>query len=107
MIGVEDFVVYTTPEVMAEKCDFIRGWSKERLFELADSAGKTVLDVGAGSGRLTFAALKNRHGFMRASPSGRCVSLCVTKSSVRALRTSECWTVLSQSFLSQTIHLTS
>lgn len=22
----EDFVIYTTPEVMAEKCDFIYGW---------------------------------------------------------------------------------
>ncbi|HML45788.1 MAG TPA: methyltransferase domain-containing protein [Clostridia bacterium] len=54
--SVEDFTVYTTPEVMAEKCDFIRGWNKERLFELADLSGKTVLDVGAGSGRLAFAA---------------------------------------------------
>jgi 2-polyprenyl-3-methyl-5-hydroxy-6-metoxy-1,4-benzoquinol methylase len=53
MDGVEDFIVYTTPEVMAEKCDFIRGWSKERLFQLADFTGKTVLDVGAGSGRLS------------------------------------------------------
>jgi predicted RNA methylase len=41
---------------MAEKCDFIRGWSKERLFELADLTSKVVLDAGAGSGRLTFAA---------------------------------------------------
>ena len=56
LISVEDFTVYTTPEVMAEKCDFIRGWSKEHLFDLADLTGKTVLDVGAGSGRLTFAA---------------------------------------------------
>ena len=56
LLSVEDFTVYTTPEIMAEKCDFIRGWSKERLFELADFEGKTVLDVGAGSGRLTFAA---------------------------------------------------
>jgi len=56
MAGVEDFVVYTTPEVMAQKCDFIRGWSKEHLFQLADLSGKTVIDVGAGSGRLTFAA---------------------------------------------------
>jgi len=26
---MEDFVVYATLEVMAEKCDFIRGWSME------------------------------------------------------------------------------
>lgn len=41
---------------MDEKCDFIYAWKKERLFELADFRGKTVLDVGSGSGRLAFAA---------------------------------------------------
>ncbi|MDR3121571.1 MAG: class I SAM-dependent methyltransferase [Clostridiales bacterium] len=56
LAGVEDWITYTTPEVMAEKSDYIRGWSRERLFELADFSGKIVLDVGAGSGRLTFAA---------------------------------------------------
>ena len=52
----EDFVIYTTPEVMGEKCDFIFGWNKERLYELCDLEGKTVLDVGSGTGRLAFAA---------------------------------------------------
>lgn len=56
MLSVEDFIIYTTPELMATQCDFIRGWNKERLFEMADLSNKIVLDVGAGSGRLTFAA---------------------------------------------------
>ena len=53
---VEDFVAYTTPEIMDSQCDFIYAWEKKRLFELADFQGKTVLDIGSGSGRLAFAA---------------------------------------------------
>ena len=52
----EDFVIYTTPNLMPEKCDFIYGWHKERLFELCGLEGKTVLDVSSGTGRLAFAA---------------------------------------------------
>lgn len=52
---IEDFVLYTTPERMDAQCDFIYAWSPGRLTEMADFAGKRVLDVGAGSGRLGFA----------------------------------------------------
>ncbi|MDR2515487.1 MAG: class I SAM-dependent methyltransferase [Christensenellaceae bacterium] len=66
LASVEDFVIYTTPEVMAEACDFLRGWHKERLFQLVPLWGKTVLDVGIGSGRLAFAAAE-RAAFVYAS----------------------------------------
>lgn len=65
---VEDFVTYTTPEVMDEKCDFIYAWNKERLFELTDFQGKTVLDVGSGSGRLAFAAAEKARGVYACEP---------------------------------------
>jgi ubiquinone/menaquinone biosynthesis C-methylase UbiE len=67
---VEDFIIYTTPEVMAAQCDFIRGWNKERLFSLADLTGKTVLDVGAGSGRLAFAAAEKAAWVYASEPVG-------------------------------------
>ena len=70
LLSVEDFTIYTTPEEMAEHCDFIRGWSKERLFELADLSGKVVLDVGAGSGRLTFAAAEKAKWVYAMEPVG-------------------------------------
>jgi len=54
--SVEDFVIHTTPEKMETSCEYIYAWDKERLYELADFKDKLVLDVGAGSGRLTFAA---------------------------------------------------
>jgi SAM-dependent methyltransferase len=56
LASVEDFTIYTRPGQMKTNCDFIRGWNKERLYEMTDFSGRVVLDVGAGSGRLTFAA---------------------------------------------------
>jgi hypothetical protein len=53
---VEDWVTHTTPEIMESNCQYIREWDKERLYEMADFNDKIVLDVGAGSGRLSFAA---------------------------------------------------
>ena len=49
-------VVYAYPDVMNKNCPYIYNWDKERLFELTDFTDKVVLDVGAGTGRLTFAA---------------------------------------------------
>lgn len=56
LAAVEDFVIYTRPELMDSHCDFLRGWEPHRLLTLADFRGKRVLDVGAGNGRLAFAA---------------------------------------------------
>lgn len=70
MAWMEDFVTYTTPEVMATKCPFVYGWDKARLFELADLSGKRVLDVGSGNGRLAFAAAEEAAEVYAVEPVG-------------------------------------
>ncbi len=64
----EDFVIYTTPEQMDTHCDFIYGWDKQRLFDMADFHGKLVLDVGSGSGRLAFAAAEQANLVIASEP---------------------------------------
>ncbi|MDR0964590.1 MAG: class I SAM-dependent methyltransferase [Clostridium sp.] len=68
--GVEDFVIYTTPERMDSACDFIYAWDKSRLFEMADFDSKTVLDCGSGSGRLAFAAAEKAKFVVASEPVG-------------------------------------
>lgn len=51
----DTFVVYAYLEVM-EQVNYIRNWSPERLFHLVDVTDRVMLDVGAGTGRLTFAS---------------------------------------------------
>lgn len=55
--ALETFVVYAYPEVM-EQVNYIRCWNPQRLYDLVDLNRKIVLDVGAGTGRLAFAAAK-------------------------------------------------
>jgi len=70
LASVEDFTIHTTPEIMGKSCDYIRGWDKKRLYELVDLQGKIVLDVGAGSGRLTFAATQEATWVYASEPVG-------------------------------------
>ncbi|MBD5117130.1 MAG: class I SAM-dependent methyltransferase [Ruminococcaceae bacterium] len=55
--ALETFVVYAYPEVM-EQVNYIRNWNQQMLYNLVDINEKIVLDVGAGTGRLAFAAAR-------------------------------------------------
>ena len=52
---LDTFVVYVYPEIM-DSLDYITEWDSERLLSITDFAGKTVLDIGSGTGRLAIAA---------------------------------------------------
>ncbi len=54
----ETFVVYAWPDAM-EQVDYIADWDCKWLDELIDLRGLVVLDVGAGTGRLSFAAARD------------------------------------------------
>lgn len=54
----ETFVVYAWPEAM-ERVNYIADWDRKWLDELIDTTGMVVLDVGAGTGRLAFAAARD------------------------------------------------
>ena len=68
MSSIEDWVLYTRPEIMDASCDWIYAWNEERLYELADFRDKLVLDVGSGSGRLAFAAAKRAEFVISSEP---------------------------------------
>ncbi len=64
-------VVYVYPELMNRNCPYIYDWDEERLFELADFTDKIVLDVGAGTGRLAFAAARRARRVYASEPADR------------------------------------
>ena len=65
--AIETSVVYAYPEVM-ETVNYIRDWNPAYLFELVPLDDKIVLDVGAGTGRLAFAAAKKARQVYASEP---------------------------------------
>lgn len=52
--SIADWLVYLVDPEAYDRQSFL-GWNDNELLSLADSRGKVVLDIGAGTGRLAFA----------------------------------------------------
>ena len=57
LAALETYVVYTEPETM-DALAYIRNWNPDSLRALVPLEDRLVLDVGAGTGRLAFAAAR-------------------------------------------------
>lgn len=53
--SINDLVCYAVDPALYDRLPFL-GWDDRELTELVDFGGKRVIDVGAGTGRLTFVA---------------------------------------------------
>jgi len=53
--ALDTFIVYLYPAIMDE-LPYIKAWDAHRLLSITDFTGKTVLDIGSGTGRLAIAA---------------------------------------------------
>jgi len=65
---IETFMVYLYPEVMDNKCGYIRDWTADKLLSIVDFTDKIVLDIGSGTGRLAFAAAQKARKVYASDP---------------------------------------
>lgn len=66
---INDLVVYMVDPNIYDAQPFMR-WDSDELRSLADFSGKTVIDIGSGTGRLAFVAAENAFVVFAVEPVG-------------------------------------
>jgi SAM-dependent methyltransferase len=69
LAALEDLLVYALDPAIYDRLPFL-GWDSAELTGLVDFTGKTVVDVGAGTGRQTFVAAERSSAVFAVEPVG-------------------------------------